>query len=88
MALPPPWASEESPRRVGAEESSGGCGALRCLLRNAAPMLMLPPSTTQALTPALTLTRTRTRPNAIAKHNYNFGSIGSVEQTPDDSKVT
>tara|TARA_B100000780_G_scaffold233764_1_gene173981 strand:- start:232 stop:402 length:171 start_codon:yes stop_codon:yes gene_type:complete len=56
------------------------------LLRNVAPMLMLPPSTTQALT--LALTRTLTRPNAIAKHNYNFGSIGSVEQTPDDSKVT
>ena len=28
VALPPPWASEESPRRVGAEESSGGRGAL------------------------------------------------------------
>ena len=26
-------------------------------------------------------------PNAIAKHNYNFGSIASVEATPDDSKV-
>ena len=45
-------------------------------------------STTQALTLTLPLPLPLTRPNAIAKHNYNFGSIGSVEQTPDDSKVT